>query len=142
MPSFDFYLDSTLTQKVTALNPLAAAQDALGTLPPVDRQVWLGSTDTGLKARANSNPGVDMITVSVVDTASGSGEPATAVKLATSQGGLAGATPGASLTLGVQVNSGSANAVSFWVRLDDAVAVVGSYTDLKLQANQLKMDPV
>lgn len=142
MPSFNFYLDALLTQPVTSLAPVAASQDELDTLPPVDRQIWLGSTDANLMARANSNPGVDQITVSVVDATPGIGQPPTAVRLATSQGGLAAATPGAGLNMGTQVNSGTGSALSFWVRLDDALGVAGSYTDLKLQSNLLKMDPV
>lgn len=142
MSLFNFYLDSALTSQVSSGNPIAAAQDALNTLPPVDAQIWFGSTGSSLKARADSNPGVDAISVSIVDSASGSGEPATAIKLATSQGGLASATAGASLSIGTQVLSGSGNAVSFWARIDDATATVGSYTDLKLQTNLLRIEPV
>lgn len=140
--SFKFYHDSALTQEVTSGNPIAAVQDTLNTLPPVDKQIWLGSIASGMKVRADSNPGVDPIMVSIADSASGSGEPASAVKLATSQGGLDGATPGASLSLGAQITSGSANAVSFWARMDDATATAGSYTDLSLQTNNLREEPV
>lgn len=142
MPIFNFYLDSALTSQVTGGNPIAAAQDTLDTLPPVDVQLWFGSPDGGLKTTANSNPGVDAISVSIVDSASGSGEPSTAVKLATTQGGLAGATAGAALSLGTQVNSGTANAVSFWARIDDATLAVGAYTDLKLQTNLRRVEPI
>lgn len=142
MPSCDFYLDSALTEQVTALNPLAAAQDEADTLPPVDIQVWLGSTDTGWRFEADSDPGTDPLVVSVVDSAGGSGEPTTAVRLAMSQGGLAGATPGADLSLGTQVDGGSVNALSFWARLDDATETAGAYTDLKLQCVTLRMTPI
>lgn len=142
MPIFNFYRDSALTSQVTGGSPIAAQQDALDTLPPVDVQLWFGSTASALKTRADSNPGVDPIIVSIVDTASGSGEPSTAVKLSTTQGGLAGATPGASLSIGAVINSGTANAMSFWARIDDAVLAVGAYADLKLQTNLRRVEPV
>lgn len=142
MPSCDFYHDSALTEQVTALNPIAAAQDEADSLPPVDVQIWLGSTDDDWRFQADSDPGVDPIVVSVVDAAGGSGQPATAVKLATSQGGLDAATPGDPLSLGTQVDSGTGNALNFWVRLDDATAAAGAYTDIKLQSVTLRMTPI
>lgn len=142
MPSCDFYHDSALTQQITTLNPAAALQNTADTLPAVDVQIWLGSTDTGWRFQADSNPGTDPIMVSIIDSASGSGEPTTAVKLATSQGSLAAATPGAALSLGTQVDAGVGNAISFWARIDDATLTAGAYTDLKLQANVLRMTPI
>lgn len=142
MPSCDFYHDAALTQKVTTLNPIAAQQNVANTLPAVDIQVWLGSNDTSWRFQADSDPGTDPIVVSIIDSASGSGEPTTAVKLATSQGGLAAATPGAALSLGTQVDAGVGNAISFWARIDDATLTAGAYTDLKLQTNVLRMTPI
>ncbi len=53
-------------------------------------------------------------------------------KLATTSGGLAGATAGASLNLGTQIDSGSS--VNVWVRLDDATAAQSAaLTDLYLE---------
>ena len=107
----------------------------------MDVQIWFGSATASRKARASSNPGVDQIAVTIADSATGSGEPASAVKLATSQGGLDSATAGASLNIGTQVLSGSGNAVSFWVRIDDATLATGAYTDLSLSASIVE-DPV
>lgn len=64
----------------------------------------------------------------------------TEVKLATTQGGLAAATPGAALSLSTQILSGSANAADVWVRLDDATATVGTETELTLTTNSVVED--
>lgn len=140
--SFKFYHDSALTQEITAGNPITATQDTLGTIAPVDKHIYFGSTATSTQAQADSNPGVDQVYVDIVDAASGSGEPDTALKLATTQAGLDSATAGSSLNIGTTINSGSGSAVSVWLRIDDATATVGSYTDLSLQTNTLLETPV
>jgi hypothetical protein len=135
--TFKFYHDAALTQEVTALNPIAATQDTANSLGPVDVQLWFGSVTASVKVQATSDPGVDQISITPTDSAGGSGEPATALKLATSQAGLTGATAGAALSAGVTINSGTSNAFAFWVRIDDATAAVGAYTDLSLDTNDL-----
>lgn len=140
--SFAFFHDSSLTQEVSSGNPITATQDTTNTLGPVDKQLWFGSTTASVKARANSSPGVDQITVSIADANAGTGEPTTSIKLATSQAGLPAATAGAALNLGTQVLSGSANAITLWLRMDDATLTAGSYTDLSLVTNNLDEDPV
>ena len=139
--TFQFYHDSALTQAITSGNPITATQDTTNTLGPVDKQVWFGSTSVSVKARATSSPSVDQITVTPTDSASGSGEPNTAIKLATAQAGLTAATAGAALSIGTQVLSGSANAMTFWLRIDDATLTAGSYTDLSLLTNSINEDP-
>ena len=133
--TYAFFHDSALTSAVNSGNPITALQDTINSLAPVDVQIWFGSATASRKARASSNPGVDQIAVTIADSATGSGEPASAVKLATSQGGLDSATAGASLNIGTQVLSGSGNAMSFWVRIDDATLATGAYTDLSLSAS-------
>jgi hypothetical protein len=140
--SFAFFHDSSLTQEVSSGNPITATQDTTNTLGPVDKQLWFGSTTASVKARAKSSPGVDQITVSIADANAGTGEPTTSIKLATSQAGLPAATAGAALNLGTQVLSGSANAITLWLRIDDATLTAGSYTDLSLVTNNLDEDPV
>ena len=140
--TFQFFHDSALTQPINSGNPITATQDTTNTLAPVDKQIWFGSTTVGVKARATSSPGVDQISVSISDTNAGTGEPTTAIKLASAQAGLTAATAGAALNLGTQVLSGSANAVTLWARIDDATATAGSYTDLSLATNNLDEDPV
>lgn len=135
--SFQFFFDAALTLPVAAGTPIPAAQMADNSLAPVDVQLWFGSNASGTQVQASSNPGVDEITVTPTDAASGSGEPATAISLATSQGGLAAATPGAALALATAISSGVANAATFWARIDDATGVAGTYTDLSLDTNTL-----
>lgn len=139
--SFSFFHDSALTQPVDAENPITATQDTTNSMDPVDVQIWFGSTATGMVATAESDPGVDDILVTIVDADDETGEPDTAVSLATSQVGLDTATPGASLSLGTSIESGSANAIAFWVRIDDATEEAGAYTDLSLVTNDLAEDP-
>jgi hypothetical protein len=133
MITFGFFHDAGLTTPVNSSNKIAG---------PGDVQLWFGSTGADLKARAQSNPGVDPIKIMVSDSNSGGGQPNTAVRLATSQSGLASATPGADLEIGAQVLSGVANAVPFWVRLTDLVGVTGSYADLSLIHTDIDEDPV
>jgi len=140
--SFKFYHDSALTQEITALNPLTATQDTAGILGAVDKTIYLGSTLTGNKAEANSDPGVDAIVVSIVDANAGTGAPATEFKLALSSGGLTSATAGAALTLSASITSGVANAVPIYTRRDSALAVAGSYTDISIETNELLEGPV
>lgn len=140
--AFGFFHDASLTQPVGAGSPISATQDTLNSLAPVDKQIWFGSTNSAIKTQANSNPGTDSITVAPADAAAGSGQPTTAVKLALSQAGLASATAGASLALGTAVSGGVANAIAFWVRLDDQTAVLGAYTDLSLTTNILLDSPL
>lgn len=137
MPALSLYVDSALTTLATL--PLAFTQDTLGAIQPHQRQFYLGSTDSLLKFEAGSAPGVDPITLQIVDTATGSGQPASAVKLATSQAGLTGATAGASLALGVQILSGVVNAVPVWVQFDDSTGAIAVDTALKLALNTLRV---
>jgi hypothetical protein len=192
--SLDFYSDSGLT---TAPASLAVTHAATGAGDPQDFHLYLGSPESGRRFRAASNPGVDSIAVSIVNTTvawsaaasksvndrvrtsarngyrykatvggtTGSSEPtwpttlgntvvdntvtwtceqkiheATEAKLATTQGGLTAATPGAALTLSTQILSGSANAADVWLRLDDATATVGTETELTLTTNSVVED--
>jgi hypothetical protein len=66
----------------------------------------------------------------------------TEFKLAATSGGLAGATAGAPLSLGVQVTSGAANAVPVYVRFDDATGTLGTLQDIKLSIVNVREDAV
>lgn len=135
--SYKFYHDAALTQEITSGNPLTATQETSGALGPVDKTIYFGSTVTGNKAQATSNPGTDPIIVDIVDANAGSGAPDTEFKLALTSGGLATATAGASLSLSHTVNSGVANAVPIYTRRTSALGVAGTYTDITLQTNSL-----
>lgn len=128
--TFQFYSDAALTLPISSQGFTQAAD---GSIPPDQRLVYFGSTTASRTLKAVSNPGVDPINISVIDAATGSGEPATAVKMAATQAGLAAAVAGAVFSVGTQVLSGSANAKPVWIQVIDATAAVGTYTDLSLQ---------
>lgn len=184
--TFDLYTDSGLTTAFTGTLTFTHFTDLSDN--PQDGVLYLGSTNSARKLQANSDPGVDNITVTPTDgiddwagttayslndrvepttpngyvyectTAgtSGSGEPTwpttgigsstvsdgtvvwtllsarheiTEVKLATTSGGLAGATGGAALSLGNTINGGSGNAAQIHYRITNAVTNVADNTN-------------
>jgi hypothetical protein len=63
------------------------------------------------------------------------------IKLATTSGGLTGATGGASLSLGAEIESGEADAVEIHIRVTNAVTNVGNNIidpDIKLSINEIQ----
>ncbi len=129
-----FFHDAACTQPIESLNELVAVQDGNNVLGPVTKPVWLlPAVSSGNVLEVSSDPGVDPVQISVYDAATGSGIPATDVKLALSTGALATAVGGAPLDLAPTLTGGVANAVQFYVRISSAVAVVGNYTDLSLR---------
>jgi hypothetical protein len=136
MATFKVYTNSSLTTEFTG--SLNAIQNVDGSSGPVDFQLWIGSTASGKTLQADSDPGVDQITLSVVDASPSTGHPASEVKLATTLGGLATATGGAALNLGTTILSLVANAVTFWVRVEDSTNVVGTSTELSVTTNTLR----
>lgn len=132
--SLQFYTDAGLTTPATDISALQASD---GTAAAEDRVVYLGSTASGRKFRADSDPGVDPILVSIVDSTTGSGVQATHIKLATTNGGLAAALGGQALSLGTQLLSGVANAQAVHVRIDTPALAVGLYEEITLSLNTL-----
>ncbi len=130
---FGFFSDAALT---TPISSALVFNQVAGASVPDDKVVYYGGT-TGYQVKAKSNPGVDQITISVVDANSGTGSPAADVKLALTAGGLPGATGGAALNLGTTINGGAANAVAVHIRVTDSTAVTGINTDLSLTTNAL-----
>lgn len=139
--SFKFYSDAALTQEVAA--PFQILQNVSGNTPEAERvfQFWLGSTIASRKLQRASNPGVDQIILGIVDDAPSDGQPASALKI------FQGANPpadwsqiagGNQIVLGTDLLSGVANAISIFVRWDDALGVI-SPTDTtvrpKIMAN-------
>ena len=133
--SLKVYADAALAN---VLSKLAVNQKQDGSTGPVDTVVYLGSTATSKKFQAASNPGTDQITLSVADSDPSNGHETTEVKLALTQAGLDTATAGASLDLGTQILSESANALPVWVRVQDATGVVGISTELSLTTNEIE----
>lgn len=134
--TFKLYTDSGLTSEQAG--NLVATQNSDSSTPPVEFQLWLGSlgsaggNTTDRKIQADSDPGVDAITLTVEDSDPGNGHEATEIKLALTQGGLAGAVAGDPLTLPITITSGSVNAEEFWIQVDDATGVVGTSTELSV----------
>ena len=133
--SLKIYTDAALTAELTG--NLVSRQNVDGSTPPVETQLWLGSTVATSTFQASSDPGVDNISLSVLDADPGNGHETTEVKLATAQGGLAGAVAGDPLDLGLQISGGVVNAVPFWIQVDDATATLGTSTELSVQTNNI-----
>jgi hypothetical protein len=129
--TFGFFTNAALT--VALSTSLKASGSS------TDFRIWFGSAETedAYKVEADSDPGVDQITISITDSSPGSGHEATAVKLALTEAGLATATGGAALDVGTSVNSGAANAVEVWVRVADVVGSLATDTTLGLTTNEV-----
>ena len=63
MITFALFADATLTAPLATLTTQHLVD---GTSDPVDAQIWIGSTATGTQLRADSDPGVDQLTLSIV----------------------------------------------------------------------------
>jgi hypothetical protein len=128
--SFKAYHDTLLTRPVTSGDPFTMACSYDGSSGNVDSCFYFGSADAARTAQAYSNPGVDQLALSVVDSDVGTGQPATLFKVALTQGGLAVANQ--SVNLGTSILGGTANAVTVWVRanISNGVATIGTTTDL------------
>lgn len=138
--AFGWYSDAGLTTLYTG--PLISLQNADGSSAPNDfGPIYVGipDADSTTSAKASSNPGVDDITITVVDASPGSGHEKEEVRLATTSGGLDTAVAGASLDLGIEILKGSANAVTVYVRVDDATGTVGTATELSIETNDVQV---
>jgi len=127
--SLRFYQDAGMT---VPLSSLSAVQADDGNAAAVDRVVYLGSPVSGKKFQAASAPGVAQISLSVANAGGVAQIPPTAVRLALSSGGLAGATPGAALDVGLEILSGSGHALPVHLRIDAPPATAGNYVNLSL----------
>lgn len=134
MASFFFHTDPGLTTPLAGT--LDFAQSVDGSTGSQTATLYFGSTASGKAVRAASNPGVDSIVLSIADSSSG-GSPATDVTLAL-EPTFAGRSAGAALNLGLQVNSGVANAVAVYVRVHDSTGSIGVNTDLSLTMTLLE----
>lgn len=131
MSGFQFFADSGLTVPIDADNRLEFVQAASGSA--VDAVLFYGSPDATKKLQKASNPGVDDLTVQIVDADAETGLAITAAKLALSAAGLDTATPGAALDIGPTINGGAVNAVAIFVRMDAATATPAVFEDLELR---------
>lgn len=133
MSTFYFYADPGLTTPIAGALDFAQAVD--GSTGPVQQTVYFGSAASGHVLRAASNPGSDPIVISIVDSALGSGSPATDVKLAL-EPTFSGRNGGDPLSLGPTIMSGVGNAVAIYIRVLDTTGAIGVHTDLSLVTNQ------
>jgi hypothetical protein len=129
-----FFDDSGLSVQSAGITAMQATD---GSSAAVDREVFIGVTDTDRAYFAASDPGVDDIMVSIVDAESGTSLLPSSLRMALDAGDLGAATPGAALAIGTDVQPGSVNAVSFWVRTDTAAFAAGVYDNLSLTTNAL-----
>ena len=127
--TWGFFNDPALT------SPQSEGVTLADTLGPVDRVIYLGSPVAGKTLRAASAPGSAAVTVAPVDATPGSGAAASQVKLALSTAGLDSAVGGAALDVGLTLNSGAVNAVTIYVRTEQAGLPVGLHADLALTTN-------
>lgn len=137
--TWKFYTDSGLTTEL--VGPLDIPQNQNGSTGDVDGVLYYGSVEASKTLQADSNPGVDQITVSINDStpSPGNGPEATDLKLALTNGGLAGATAGASLDLGTSLSSGVGNAVEVHYRqATPTAASTGQYNEITLDTNALR----
>lgn len=129
MPSFAFYSDAGLTTTVGSTADFTQSVD--GSTGAVVRTVYYGSTSVGRTLRAASDPGVDPIILSIVDSTPLAGSPVGDVTLALEET-FYGRAPGAALSLGTQILGGVANAVPIYIRVLDTTETLGLNTDLSL----------
>ena len=125
MATWAFYNNAALSG--SALTEIPATTYPVSTI-----QCWFGSTTSGVKLQAASNPGTDHLFLSVLDSATGTGHATTAIKLATTSGGLATATAGVALDLDTAIYGGAALAEEIWIEVTDAVGQVAKSTELSL----------
>ncbi len=142
MSQFGFYLDSGLTQKLDANNPLQLTFNVAAGPDTKDVQLWFGSPDATEKV-IPAPPDTEIF-VSVVDTdlTNAHDLSTSTYRLALTQADLDTATDNTPLSLGTQVLGGTANAVSFWLRRTEPQQDPALYTDFKLKTNNLQVVPV
>lgn len=128
--TFKLWNDASMTQEFNY-----SGGDALTTDVDNIFYLYLGSNDGSRKLQAASDPGVDDIILTPTDSNPGSGHEASEIKLATTSGGLAGATPGAALNLGPTINGGAAQQI--WIELTDGTGGGVNSTELSIEFNPL-----
>lgn len=136
--TFQFFTDSGLTTPLAG--NLIATQDVLGAPGPVVFNLWFGSNTASVKVEADSDPGVDEITLDVADSNPGFDHEVAEVKLSLAPlpGDWGPIVGGAAINLGPTINSGVGGAVEFYVHVDDATGVVGTSTELSITTNLVR----
>lgn len=115
--TFKIWSDAGLTQEFDPATDFLELNDSTA-----DFHLWIGSNDSSRKLEANSDPGVDQLTLTPTDADPGNNHETDTIKIADTQANLASATAGAAYNLGTVINGGVGNAVDFWVRLTDQLS--------------------
>jgi hypothetical protein len=89
--------------------------------------VKVGSTLVDVLHRRKTLPGVNQLQLALVDNDTGDVVALTNFKFALTEGGLAAATPGAPLNLGVSIPSGVDDALQVWMLYTDTTGVVAEF---------------
>jgi hypothetical protein len=113
------YEDDALTTVYSTIQGIISAS--------VNKQLYAGSPDAGLIHQRKTLPGVNQLQVSLVDNDTGDIVLPANIKMALTEGGLAGAVAGASLNLGTSIESGVEGAVTFWLQYTDASGAVAEF---------------
>jgi hypothetical protein len=129
---FRFYSDPAMTTPIN-VTMLAAMLGAAGNTP-ITAVVYFGSVEPG--RRATALDGGDIV-VSVSVTSGDVG--AASVRLAGSESGLAAATPGDPLAIGVALESKTC--VPVWIDLDPAAVIAGQAGAFSVSTNPLRDAP-
>ena len=144
--TFGFFADAALTSPLGG--GIVATQKAdASVVDPVVTQVWFGSLGsaggdtTDVKLERDSDPGIDQINFNVV-AAPSSSHTTSEIKLSASLPGDWTSVPaGASLGAGTQITSGTVNAFSFFIWVDDTTHVVSLLTELSVNTDALLESP-
>lgn len=136
--TWKFYTDAGLTTELAGNIIVDQNQD--GSTGDVDGVLYFGSVASSKTLQADSNPGVDQISLSLTDSnpSPGTTPEVLDVKLAATNGGLTAATAGASLDLGTALTSGVGNRVEVHYRMATATAPIGTYAELGLTTNTVR----
>jgi hypothetical protein len=128
--AFGFYTDSNLVYPINGNIQVNAGSH--------DYQFYLGSPTSGTKLQDATSPGVSTMEITVEDSDPGNGAESSWIKLALTQGELAGAIAGDPLNIGTTVLGGTGSSLIFWVRVSNTLSGSSSSTDLSLKITNVK----
>lgn len=139
-----------LTLSVTQLHPARANSEAVTTgdkrrLSTSNNTIFQAGNDGTTAAAAptwNTTIGATTVDGGVTWTAVSKEDTPDELKLATTEAGLTGASPGAGLSLGTTILGGVSNAATFWVQQTDPDATVQLTTQLALDLVAADVVPV
>lgn len=128
-----FYSDSTLTVPIDS-SVFTMDREIGG--DPVDKQIWLGSTDDTTLYEADDGSGV--ITVGITDATAATGWDSTDLTLALTQADLDTATAGAPVSVADPIQGGITGAQPIWIRFSGTSSTPVTYDDLGLTTNTVR----